>query len=111
MTQALLADKMLSQVDLHLNVDKMSGLVTMLDFKLLHSTMGTHQHPYCIQTFSNSAKFTAVHLLFHSPITKNEESVPPIRQSNEMAAWKGYLYFLEFCASRVHCIKVNKECE
>lgn len=72
MTQVPLADKMLSQVDLHLhsaNADKMSGWVTGLCFKVLHTKKKVSKRflnperlintPITSQLLKESAKFTA----------------------------------------------------
>lgn len=99
MKQALLADKMLSQVNLHLNsenAEKMSEWVTRLWFKLLHEkkvgskrflnpdglintpiTSCFPKNKWQIHCLSNP------NLLFLLSTSKNGESVPPIRQTNE----------------------------
>lgn len=115
MIQVLLADKMLSQVDLHLNsanADKMSGLVTTLYSKLLHKNKrgdskrflnleGVINTPITSCFLMSSAKFTAAQqpdLLFLLSIRKNGESVPPLgRQIKTLGNCMGSAVCISLC--------------
>lgn len=95
---------------LDLNADKMSGWATTLGFKLLHSKKGGSKRFLNPEGLINAPiacrlPTTVPNLLLciycSIPQSARTENLP-VRQTNEMAAWKGYLYFLVFCAPRVH---------
>lgn len=119
MTQVLLADKMLSQVDLHLNsanADKMPGWVTKLCFKLLHTQKrgGSKRFlsPEGLISTPVTSCFLSSNVLLLSPpdllrllsTSSNGEPVPPIRQTNEKAVkLHGSDIYISLCFVHLEC--------